>query len=171
MKIGLLSDTHGFIDDKIFHYFRDCDEIWHAGDIGSLQVYEKLRNFKKLRAVYGNIDEQVVRNITENELIFSAEGQRIWMLHIAGFPPHYIPKVKKRIPEISPDILICGHSHILRIMTDKNFNDLLYINPGAAGMQGFHKIRTLIRFSILKGRISDVQVIELGKRGISNPGE
>ena len=164
MKIGLISDTHGFLDKKVFQYFKECDEIWHAGDIGNFSVYQELSDFKKLRAVYGNIDGRELRTQLEPEIILELEGLRIWITHIAGYPPRYTPAIKKRIPEIVPDILVCGHSHMLRIVSDKNFKNLLYINPGAAGSQGFHKIRTLVRFSISNAKIFDLQVIELGNR-------
>lgn len=164
MKIGLISDTHGFLDEKVYHYFDECDEIWHAGDIGENGVFERLSELKKLRAVYGNIDGSSLRSRLPADLIFELEGLKIWITHIAGYPPRYTPQVKKRIPEISPNVLVCGHSHILRVMTDKKANNLLYLNPGAAGIQGFHKVKTLIRFSVMKGKISDLQVIELGKR-------
>jgi hypothetical protein len=164
MKIGLLSDTHGFLDKKVYEYFGKCDEIWHAGDIGENGVFEKLSEFKKVRAVYGNIDGTSLRSALPADQIFELEGMKIWITHIAGYPPRYTPAVKKRIPEISPAVLVCGHSHILRVMTDKKANNLLYLNPGAAGIQGFHKVKTLLRFSIAKGKISELEVIELGKR-------
>ena len=168
MKIGLISDTHGFLDKKVFHYFEGCDEIWHAGDIGENEIFEKLSEFKKLRAVYGNIDGPSLRSKLPADLIFEVEGLKIWMTHIAGYPPRYTPRIKKKIPDIAPAILVCGHSHILRVMTDKKADNMLYLNPGAAGIQGFHQVKTLLRFSVMKGKISDLQVIELGKR--SEPG-
>jgi uncharacterized protein len=164
MKIGLISDTHGFLDEKVFHYFNECDEIWHAGDIGENRVYDRLSDFKKTRAVYGNIDGASLRTILPSDLIFEIEGMKIWITHIAGYPPRYTPGIKNKLKEILPDVLVCGHSHILRVMTDKKAGNLLYLNPGAAGIQGFHKIKTLIRFSVLKSKISDLQVIEMGKR-------
>jgi putative phosphoesterase len=165
MKIGLMSDTHGYLDQKIYSYFNDCDEIWHAGDIGNLSLLEELRNFKKVRAVYGNIDGNDLRTTLPQELIFDVEGVLVWMIHIGGYPPVYTSIIKKSIKKIMPDLLVCGHSHILRVMTDPNFSNLLYLNPGAAGKEGFHKIRTIIRFSIEGKRITNLQAIELGSRG------
>ncbi len=164
MKIGLLSDTHGFLDEKIFEYFKECDEIWHAGDIGSIEVYKSLKNFRSLRAVYGNIDDKNDFPDLNTDLVFSIEGFRVWMTHIGGYPPRYNKEVKKKLPEISPDIFICGHSHILKIVSADKPVKLLYINPGAAGNQGFHKIKTLVRFTLADARISELQVIEIGKR-------
>jgi uncharacterized protein len=164
MKIGLLSDTHGYLDEKIYNYFRECDEIWHAGDIGDFTILEKLMNFKKVRAVYGNIDGKDLRSELYPELIFDVEGLHIWIIHIGGYPPNYTPSIKKRIKIIMPNLLICGHSHILRVMPDTNLINFLYLNPGAAGLQGFHKIRTIIRFSIKENIVKDLQAIELGSR-------
>ena len=164
MKIGLLSDTHGYLDEKIYNYFKECDEIWHAGDIGDISFLEKLRHFKNVRAVYGNIDGNDLRSELMPELIFDIEGLHVWIIHIGGYPPGYTPAIKKRIKIISPNLLICGHSHILRVMPDKNLVNFLYLNPGAAGQQGFHKIRTIIRFSIKDKKVKDLQAIELGNR-------
>lgn len=163
MRIGLLSDTHGFLDERIFLHFKECDEIWHAGDIGDIHVYEQLNRFKVLRAVYGNIDGGDLRHLLGSELIMNIENVKVWMTHIAGYPPNYIPAIKARMAEIKPNLLICGHSHILRIMPDVNIKDFLYVNPGAAGIQGFHKVRTLVRFTIAGNKISEMQVIELNK--------
>lgn len=166
MRIGLLSDTHGFLDRKIFHYFKDCDEVWHAGDLGSKEVYEQLNNFKNFRGVYGNIDGAELRLALKPELIFEIENMKIWITHIAGFPPRYTPDIKKRLAVVNPNLLVCGHSHILRIMPDKNLSDFLYLNPGAAGLQGFQKVRTLVRFTISDKKISDLQVIELDRKDL-----
>ena len=165
MQIGVISDTHGYLDEKVFEYFSTCDEIWHAGDIGDRIILDKLMRFKPMRAVYGNIDGMELRAILDEEIIFEIEGLRVWLIHIAGYPSHYAPAVKKRIREIRPNLLVCGHSHILRVMTDKNLENFLYINPGAAGFQGFHKTRTLIRFSIIDKLVGNMmEVIELGPR-------
>jgi hypothetical protein len=153
------------LDQKIFQYFKDCDEVWHAGDIGDIGLIKQIQDFKITRAVFGNIDGKELRAILNPELIFELEGLRIWITHIAGYPPRYTPAVKSRIKNIKPNLLICGHSHILRIMSDKNLENFIYMNPGAAGWQGFHKVRTLVRFSIAEKLIKDVQVIELGNRG------
>ena len=165
MKIGLISDTHGYLDEQVFKYFKDCDEIWHAGDIGSLEVGQLLELYKPLRAVWGNIDDKQIRLRYPEDQIFSCEGMKIWITHIGGKPPLYSKGVKARLKELKPDVFICGHSHILRVMADEKMDKLLYINPGAAGMQGFHKIRTVLRFEIQNGKVRNMQAIELGKRG------
>jgi putative phosphoesterase len=164
MKIGLLSDTHGYLDPKILSYFKDCDEIWHAGDIGDGSVANELEKSKPFRAVYGNIDDKDMQFRYPEDLWFTCEGLTIWMTHIGGAPPNYNPRIKKVFKEKTPDIFICGHSHILRVKKDPNYN-LLYINPGAAGNQGFHPIKTIIRFEIIEKEIKKLEVIELGKRG------
>lgn len=163
-KIGLISDTHSFLDPKVFHYFSECDEIWHAGDIGSIGVADELEAFKPLRAVYGNIDGTDLRARYPENLRFSCEGLKIWITHIGGYPPRYNHTVKPLITKDPPDIFICGHSHILKIMTDPKLNKMLYINPGAAGKVGFHQVGTLVRFQIDLGKVSNMQVIELGKK-------
>ncbi len=165
MKIGLLSDTHGYLDEKTLSYFEDCDEIWHAGDIGTIEVVDQLESFKPLRAVYGNIDGHQIRVRCPEHAHFQAEGLRIWMTHIGGTPPRYNKAIKKGLSAARPDILICGHSHILKIMTDKENSGMLFINPGAAGRHGFHKVRTIVRFELTARRIHNMQVVELGKRG------
>lgn len=164
MRIGVISDTHGFLDEKVFKYFKDCDEIWHAGDIGNMAVAEKLGNFKPLKAVYGNIDTPQIRRQFPEEFLFEIDGLKILMRHIGGKPPRYAQGIKRKLTTLKPDIFICGHSHILRIMRDPDLEDLLYINPGAAGREGIHKIRTLVQFEIDSGSIRNLQVIELGKR-------
>ena len=165
MKIGLLSDTHGWLDDQVLHYFKDCDELWHAGDIGHLAVATQLTAFKPLRAVHGNIDGQDIRQEYPQNLYFTCEGLRVWMTHIGGKPPHYIPTIRTTLRQQTPDIFVCGHSHILRVMHDPQLPTLLYLNPGAAGKEGFHHVRTLLCFEINKKKISHMQAIELGKRG------
>lgn len=164
MKIGLLSDTHGYLDPKIFDYIASCDEIWHAGDIGSTELADALENFKPLKAVYGNIDDMTMQRRFPEDLWFHCEGLFVLLTHIAGSPPRYNPRIKKLLKERSPDILICGHSHILKVMRDKT-NNLLYLNPGAAGKHGFHAVKTLLRFDIAGGKISNMQAVDLGKRG------
>ena len=168
MKIGLISDTHGYLDEQVFKYFQECDEIWHAGDIGTLELIKKLEGFKPVKAVWGNIDGKEIRAHYPENQVFECEGKKIWMTHIGGKPPLYARGIKARLKEIQPHIFICGHSHILRVITDDKIGNLLYVNPGAAGLQGFHKIRTLLRFEITAGKIANMQVVELGKRGQIN---
>lgn len=162
-KIGLLSDTHGYLDQKVFEYFEKCDEIWHAGDIGSVEVSDELSKFKTLRAVFGNIDGQKIRNIHPEDQIFFCEEIKVLITHIGGYPGNYFPEAKNKIIEHKPDLFICGHSHILKVMRDQKYN-LLHINPGAAGKSGFHKIKTMVRFEINGKRIENLEVIELGLR-------
>ncbi len=165
MRIGLISDTHGHLDPKVFEYFKECDEIWHAGDIGTLEVANELVAFKPFKAVYGNIDGLEIRHQYPEHLKFICEGKKIWITHIGGYPPRYNAKILKALKEDTPDIFICGHSHILKVISDPKLNNLVHMNPGAAGRQGFHKIRTLLRFTILEGKLADLQAIELGTRG------
>lgn len=165
MKIGLLSDTHSFLDLSIFNHFRHCDEVWHAGDIGTLPVAEQLQAFKPLRAVYGNIDDKEIQIRFPEDLFFTCEDISVWITHIGGVPPNYNTRIKKILKVKPPDIFICGHSHILRIGRDPNFNNLLFVNPGAAGNHGFHHKKTLVRFDILGKEIKNMEVIEIGKRG------
>jgi putative phosphoesterase len=163
MRIGLISDTHGYLDPKVFEHFKNCDEVWHAGDFGEM-VSDQLKDFKPLRGVYGNIDDQKIRNDHPEELFFECEGLSILMTHIGGSPGHYYPQAGKSIERYKPSLFICGHSHILKVMKDHK-HDLLYMNPGAAGKHGFHKVRTLLRFEISKKKIENLEIIELGLRG------
>lgn len=165
MKIGLISDTHGFLDPKIFIHFKDCDEVWHAGDFGDMHVVKTLEDFKPLRGVYGNIDDKRIQIRFPEDLYFECEGLTIWMTHIGGAPPRYNSRVKKILATKSPDIFICGHSHILRVAKDPALGGMLYLNPGAAGNQGFHHMKTLLRFEIEKNEIKNLEVVELGRRG------
>ena len=169
MKIGLISDTHGFIDKKVFEYFSSCDEIWHAGDIGDVEIADGLADFKPFRAVYGNIDDKLIQERFPEDLRFKCEELDVLITHIGGVPPTYNARVKRMLKENPPDIFICGHSHILRIGKDAQLNNMLYINPGAAGNQGFHHMKTLVRFDINGRAIKNIEVIELGKRGLSEP--
>ena len=164
MYIGLISDTHSFLDPKVYDYFEECDEIWHAGDLGSIDLIKDLEAFKPLRAVYGNIDGSDIRAFCPENLIWDCNGLKVFMTHIGGYPGRYNSRVKKILNEEKPGLYICGHSHILKIMPDKT-RGLLHINPGAAGNHGFHKVKTLVRFRVLEGVIQDLEVIELGKRG------
>lgn len=159
-RIGLLSDTHNYWDEKYITYFESCDEIWHAGDIGSLDLANKFEAIKPFRAVYGNIDDYKTRAIYPEFLRFTIENVDVLMTHIGGYPGKYEQKVKSILRTKPPQLFICGHSHILKVMFDKTFN-CLHINPGAAGKYGFHRVRTLIRFTLNEGNISDLEVIEL----------
>ena len=165
MNIGLLSDTHSVLDSKVFEHFKDCDEIWHAGDIGDAEVADRLEKFKPFRAVYGNIDDKNLQARFPEDLWFDCEGMKVWMTHIGGAPPNYNPRIKKILKERIPTIFICGHSHILRVKKDEKL-DMLYINPGAAGNHGFHAMKTIIRMEIMEAKIKKMEVIELGKRGV-----
>lgn len=164
MKIGLISDTHGWIHPRLYDHFEGCDEIWHAGDIGNIETADKLASFKPFKAVYGNIDDFIVRSVYKEHLMFDEGELRVWITHIGGTPGHYDQRVKPMIFENPPDIFICGHSHIARVMNDKKAG-FLYINPGAAGYNGFHKFMTAIRFQIDGKDIHDMELIELGERG------
>ena len=164
VKIGLLSDTHSFLDEKIFDYFAEVDEIWHAGDIGDPQVIKQLADFKPVRAVYGNIDEPALRHQYPENAIFTVEGLKVFMTHIGGYPGRYNARVRKLIDEHQPKLYVCGHSHILKVMPDPK-RDLLHVNPGACGQHGFHQVRTIVRFTINDGKIEELQVIELSLRG------
>ncbi len=155
-----MSDTHGYWDDRYLKYFEECDEIWHAGDIGSMDVLDRLMKFRTFRGVYGNIDGQDIRKILPEINRFELEGADVMIKHIGGYPGKYDMQVKKIINSATPDLLICGHSHILKVKYDKDY-ELLHINPGAAGKYGFHTVRTLVRFNIDCGKFSDLEVIEL----------
>ena len=158
-KIGLLSDTHGWLNPAVFEFFKDCDEIWHAGDIGSADVADALSAFKPLKAVYGNIDDQKIRLMFPKINIFTVENVKVMMTHIGGYPGRYEPGIKELIIKEKPNIFISGHSHILKVMRDNNY-DLLHINPGAAGNSGFHKIITMVRFQIDGNEIKKMEVYE-----------
>lgn len=159
-RIGLLSDTHGYWDDRYLKYFESCDEIWHAGDIGSLELAERLAAFRPLRAVYGNIDEQDIRIRYPETMRFTIDGADVLIKHIGGYPGKYDPSIRGQILVHPPKLFISGHSHILKVKYDKTL-DLLHINPGACGKYGFHKVRTLVRLTIDQGIFSDLEVIEL----------
>lgn len=163
-RIGLISDTHSHLEEKVFDHFAECDEIWHAGDIGDIKVADQLAAFKPFRAVYGNIDAADVRITYPLDLHFHCEEVKVWMTHIGGYPGRYSKRIKDQLTEIDPDLFICGHSHILKVMPDAKHN-LLHINPGAAGVHGFHQVKTIIRFSIDGKQIKDLEVIEMGRRG------
>lgn len=162
MRIGLLSDTHGCYDPRFQHHFAHCDEIWHAGDIGTLEVAERLAQIAPLRAVSGNIDGGELRQRFPRQLRFSCEGVDVLMQHIGGYPDHYDRSLRTTLLTQPPRLLICGHSHILRVARDPRYG-LLFLNPGAAGHYGHHLVRTLLRFSISESRIHDLEVIELSE--------
>lgn len=164
MKIGLLSDTHGTVDKAIYEHFADVDEIWHAGDAGNIDVITELETFKPLKAVWGNCDDFRVRGATSEHLFFTSGGMKILMIHIGGYPGRYDRRAFGLIKELKPDLFVCGHSHILKIIFDKT-NNLLCVNPGSAGKSGIHKVMTLLRFCIEDGKISNMEVIEFGRRG------
>lgn len=163
-RIGILSDTHGYLDERIFHYFEECHEIWHAGDIGNIEVGTALENFKPLRAVFGNIDGHLLRQQYPENYLFRCEHVSVFITHIAGNPPKYNTNVLTQVKENQPAILVCGHSHLLKVLRVPQYNNMLHINPGAAGKSGFHKVRTLIRLSIDQQRVFDLEVVELGER-------
>ncbi len=165
-KIGLLSDTHGYLDDAVFNHFAHCDEIWHAGDFGSIELANAfVKKYSKtiFRGVYGNIDGQDIRAEFPEQLVFMCEEVKVLMRHIGGAPPKYNPETKKELVLHQPQLFVSGHSHILKIMFDEKLN-CLHMNPGAAGKHGWHKVRTLIRFVIDGKDMKDCEVIELGKR-------
>ena len=162
-RIGLMSDTHSFLDPKIYTYFADVDEIWHAGDVGSLEVIDELRKFKPLKGVYGNIDDYSIRKEFPEFERFKCEDVEVLITHIGGRPGKYSKPALEEIIKKSPKLFICGHSHILLVKMDPKFN-MLCMNPGACGVKGFHNVKTLLRFSISGDRIHDLEVVEIGKR-------
>ena len=162
-RIGLLTDTHAFWDDKYLKYFENCDEIWHAGDIGSVEVARKLSAFRPFRAVYGNIDGQDIRRLYPQTNRFTVDGAEVLIKHIGGYPGNYDPSIRGSLLVKPPQLFISGHSHILKVKYDKTL-DMLHINPGAAGISGFHKVRTLVRFCIDNGEFKDLEVIELADK-------
>lgn len=162
IKIGLISDTHGYWDNAYEKYFSECDQIWHAGDIGNISIMDKLNKISTTKGVYGNIDDHIIRSEYPENLFFEIDGVSFWITHIGGKPFKYNKKTYNILKSKKPNVFICGHSHICKVMMDKKIGTL-YINPGAAGKVGFHKVRTLIRFIILKGKIINLEVIELKK--------
>ena len=162
-KILLLSDTHGYIDERIVEYAKQADEVWHAGDIGDLEVTDAIAKVKPLKGVHGNIDDHIIQKEFPLNNRFMCEGVEVWITHIGGYPPKYNSQVNKEIMMNPPKLFICGHSHILKVMWDKKLN-LLHMNPGACGRHGFHQVRTMLRFVIDGTEIKDLEVVELGKR-------
>ncbi|MCC5938703.1 MAG: metallophosphoesterase family protein [Lunatimonas sp.] len=168
ISIALISDTHSYIDEGIIAHLNEADEVWHAGDIGAIDVVNRFPKGKVVRVVTGNIDDSEMRQRFPEELSFDVEGLRVLMVHIGGNPGRYARGIKSRIQESGATLFVCGHSHLCRVEHDRQLN-CLYMNPGAAGIQGFHKMRTLLKFKVAGGKISDLVVVELGKRGM--PGQ
>lgn len=162
-KILLLSDTHSHIDETILKYVAMADEVWHAGDIGNLEVTDAIKKMKPLRAVYGNIDDAKARLEFPLHNRFMCENVDVWITHIGGYPDKYNPNIRTELQLNPPKLFICGHSHILKVQFDKKLN-LLHMNPGAAGKSGFHAVRTMLRFAINNDKIQDLEIIELGKK-------
>lgn len=163
MKITLLSDTHGYFDLEWYSLWEDSDEVWHAGDFGNIEVMDKITAVKPLRGVWGNIDNTLIRASVPEYQNFKIDGLQVLMIHIGGYPQHYSVRAKTLINEIKPDLFICGHSHILKVIYDQKYQ-MLTINPGAAGKIGWHKVRTMVRFQIDAGKIHSAEIIELGGR-------
>ncbi|MGI8743474.1 MAG: metallophosphoesterase family protein [Bryobacteraceae bacterium] len=164
MRIGLMSDSHGFLDEAVFTYFDECDEVWHAGDFGPVDVLDRLKAFKPLRGVFGNIDGERVRAELPSDLLWDCQGLHVYMTHIGGYPGHYEARVRRELAELRPGLFICGHSHIARVMRDPALG-LLHMNPGACGHHGWHTTRTLLRFTVNARKIGAAELIELGPRG------
>jgi len=162
-KILLLSDTHSYIDNQILKFVKQADEVWHAGDIGNIEVIDQIKKIKPVRAVFGNIDDHLIRSEFPLDEKFTIENVNIWITHIGGYPNRYDARIKEEIAKNPPKLFISGHSHILKVMFDKKLN-LLHMNPGAAGKHGFHQVRTMLRFEINDDKISNLEIIELEKR-------
>lgn len=163
-RITLISDTHGYLGSDVISHLEDADEIWHAGDIGTIDVLDQLKELdKQLRVVYGNIDDKEMQRLTPLDELFECHGLRVFMTHIGGYPGRYNKRIKSILSKERPDLYICGHSHILKVMPDKALS-LIHMNPGACGIIGFHKYRTIIKFSIIDKKLKDVSVVELGLR-------
>lgn len=163
-RIALLSDTHSLLLPSVLEAVTGCDEIWHAGDIGTLEVADRLAAVAPLRAVHGNIDNAVIRREFPEDLRFECGGMRVFMTHIGGYPGRYSPRARKLLVEDPPDLFLCGHSHLLRVMGDPRLN-LLHVNPGACGNEGIHEIRTLIRMTLQNRAFRQVEIVEFGLRG------
>ena len=164
MEIGIISDTHGFLDPQILAACKDCDEIWHAGDFGNLEIAQELQNFKPLRGVYGNIDDSRVRQEFPEDQRFTCQGVVVWMTHIAGRPGRYSSRIRNGIQDNPPQILICGHSHVVQVENDQKYG-LKFVNPGAAGHEGSHHMRTMIKAEFDNGEMNNLRLVELGLRG------
>jgi uncharacterized protein len=164
-KIGIISDTHGYMDDRIIHFLSDRDEIWHAGDWGTIDVSDKLASVALVKGVYGNIDGTEIRLTYPKDLRFNCEGLEVVMTHIGGYPGKYSPDIRSELQTNPPGLFICGHSHIVKVMRDPKLG-LLHVNPGAAGISGFHKVRTLVLFEIDNGKMQNMKVVELARKSI-----
>lgn len=164
MRIGLLADTHGFLDPAIFQYFAECDEIWHAGDFGPVQILDQLKEFKPTRGVWGNIDGGEIRASVPREMDWDCAGVKIFMTHITGYPGAWDKRIGSRLADLKPDVVIGGHSHILKVIRDQDLG-LIHLNPGAAGNHGWHSVRTVLRFQVNEGKLGNLEAIELGTRG------
>jgi putative phosphoesterase len=162
-RIGLISDTHGWLDEKVFRHFEPCDEVWHAGDFGTIEVSERLSAFRPLRGVHGNIDGQDIRGLHPEVQAWTCEELSVLMVHIGGYPGRYSPRAKSEMDLRRPGLFISGHSHILKVMPDTK-RSCLHINPGATGRQGWHKVRTIVLFTVDGRDIRDLSVVELGAR-------
>ena len=162
-KILLISDTHNFLEPKLIKHIADADEVWHAGDIGQITLCQEIEGRKPLKAVFGNADGQDIRFHYPENLIFTCENVKVFMTHIGGYPGKYPAKLREQLKDIRPNLFICGHSHILKVMYDKE-NELLHMNPGACGNHGFHRVKTALRFEITGQEIKNLAVIELGNR-------
>ena len=163
-RIGLISDTHGYLDPAVLNHFENCDEIWHAGDFGNAVIARQLSALAPLKGVFGNVDGYDIRGEFPLKLSWTSEGVKVFLTHIGGYPNRYAPGIREELKKEKASLFICGHSHILKIIFDKDLN-CLHINPGAAGIQGLHKVRTIVRFSIDNDQIKNCEIIELGKRG------
>ena len=163
VKIGLLSDTHNYLHPNIYEHFKNVDKIWHAGDIGNIAITDELTEFKPLRAVYGNIDGGDIRKHHPEYQVFTIENIKVLMIHIGGYPPRYNDRSKALIDYHKPDLFVCGHSHILKVMPD-NKRNLLHLNPGSCGRYGQHKVKTIMRFDILENHIDNLEIIELHEK-------
>tara|TARA_B100000214_G_scaffold125048_1_gene88831 strand:- start:2717 stop:3232 length:516 start_codon:yes stop_codon:yes gene_type:complete len=166
-KIILLSDTHHNLDKRFFPHFKKADEIWHAGDIGNLSVTDKLKKFAPIKCVWGNIDNKDIRLEFKKTIYFKCEKMNVIMTHIGGYPGRYEKKIKQIIENVKPDLFICGHSHILKIIYDKKYN-LLHLNPGAIGDYGIHKVKTILSFNICQKEIVDLKIIEFPRQNLTN---
>lgn len=162
-KIGILSDTHGDVPEPLLNFLEICDEVWHAGDWGSLLLWEQMNNFRPLKTVWGNIDEPAIRREMPEYQLFEVEGVKVLMIHIGGYPGRYSQRCEQLIKAHRPDLMVCGHSHILKVMRDNTYG-LMHINPGAAGYKGFHSKCTAVRFNISEGRMSEMEVWEMPKK-------
>ena len=165
MRVGIISDTHSYLDPQVFDHFSECDEIWHAGDFGTIEVANQLEEFKPFRGVYGNIDDERLRNAYQEDIRFRCEHSDVWITHIGGRPGRYDKRIRKLLADSPPRLFICGHSHILQVEQDKMHNGMIYLNPGTAGHHGFHLMRTIVTLDFVADQIGNLNIIELGPRG------